>query len=214
MFRGQLALLACKDYSMNPRTFVLTVDREIKCFNETAAHLNEIGMQWERFNGFDNRVLRLNPVDTFDLDRAGSRIAPKHIAATLSHYLIWKVMSYQPDDSFWVLEYDVRMTPDWKDTYQLAFAHLPVDWDIFFLGSCCCKGRNTSLIGGNVYKVEYPLCGHAQMIRKKALPTLLREHQKINMPLDIAMFYNSLPKLNVYTALPPIVVQAGEPLPP
>ncbi len=197
---------------MNPRTFVLTVDREIQCFNETAAHLNEMGITWERFNGFDNKICRLNAKETFDLDRAGERLETKHVAATLSHYLVWKVMSYQPDDSFWVLEYDVRMVHDWQQTYRLALANLPEDWDVFFLGSCCCKGRNTTLIGGNVYKVEYPLCGHAIMYRKKALPTLLREHQRINAPLDIAMFYNSLPKLNVYTALPPIVMQAT-PLP-
>ncbi len=197
-----------------PRILVLTVDREIKCFNETAAHLDSMDVKWERFNGFDNRILKLNPVETFDLDRAGSRIAPKHIAATLTHWAAWKVMEYQPDDSFWVLEYDVRMTPDWKDTYQLAMAHLPEDWDIFFLGSCCCKGRNTSLIGGNVYKVEWPLCGHAIMYRKKALPTLLKNHQKINMPLDIALFTMTLPYLNVYTALPAIIQQAGAPLPP
>ncbi len=197
---------------MNPRTFVLTVDREIQCFNETAAHLNEMGIKWERFNGFDNKICRLNAKDTFDLDRAGERLETKHVAATLSHYLVWKVMSYQPDDLFWVLEYDVRMVHDWQQTYRLALANLPEDWDVFFLGSCCCKGRNTTLIGGNVYKVEYPLCGHAIMYRKKSLPTLLREHQRINAPLDIAMFYNSLPKLNVYTALPPIVMQAT-PLP-
>jgi GR25 family glycosyltransferase involved in LPS biosynthesis len=197
---------------MNPRTFVLTVDRPIKCFDETAAHLDEMGVSWERFNGFDNKICRLNAKDTFDLDRAGERLEAKHVAATLSHYLVWKVMSYQPDDSFWVLEYDVRLVHDWQQTYRLALANLPEDWDIFFLGSCCCKGRNTSLIGGNVYKVEYPLCGHAMMYRKKALPTLLKNHQKINMPLDIALFYMTLPYLNVYTALPPIVMQAT-PLP-
>ncbi len=199
---------------MNPRTWVLTVDREIKCFNETAQHLNEMGVAWERFNGFDTKVCRLNAKDTFDLDRVGERLEAKHVAATLSHWSVWKVMSYQPDDSFWVLEYDARLVHDWKETYQLALNHLPKDWDILFLGSCCCKGRPTTHIGGNVYEVKYPLCGHAQMIRKKALPTLLREHQKINMPLDIAMFYLSLPKLQVFTALPPIVVQAGTELPP
>ncbi len=197
---------------MNPRTFVLTVDREIQCFNETAAHLNEMGIKWERFNGFDNRICKLNAKETFDLDRAGERLETKHVAATLTHWALWKVMSYQPDDCFWALEYDTRMVHDWQQTYRLALANLPDDWDVFFLGSCCCKGRNTTLIGGNVYKVEYPLCGHAIMYRKKALPTLLREHQRINAPLDIAMFYNSLPKLNVYTALPPIVMQAT-PLP-
>lgn len=197
---------------MNPRTFVLTVDREIKCFNETAQHLDSMILGWERFNGFDNQICRLNAKDTFDLDRAGERLETKHVAATLSHYLVWKVMQYQPDDCFWVLEYDVRLVHDWQQTYALALRNLPDDWDVFFLGSCCCKGRNTTLVGGNVYEVIYPLCGHAIMYRKKALPTLLKEHQKINAPLDIAMFHMSLPKLRVYTALPPIVQQAT-PLP-
>ncbi len=195
---------------MNPKTWVLTVDREIKCFNDTAAHLDEMGVKWERFNGFDNKICRLNAKDTFDLDRAGERLETKHVAATLSHYLVWKVMQYQKDDSFWVLEYDVRLVHDWKETYRTALDNLPKDWDILFLGSCCTKGRPTTHIGGNVYEVKYPLCGHAQMIRKKALPTLLREHQKISMPLDIALFYLSLPKLKVYTVLPPIVQQVCE----
>ncbi len=206
---------------MNPRTFVLTVDREIQRFTDTAAHLDEMGIKWERFNGMDNQVCRLLPVDTFDLDRAGEKIGSKHIAATLSHYMVWKVMEYTDTDcdgftvdSFWVLEYDVRLVDGWETQYKEALSHLPKDWDILFIGSCCCAGRETTHIGGNVYEVKYPLCGHAIMYRKKALPTLLKEHQKIAMPLDIAMYYNSLPKLNVYTILPPIVIQAGPALPP
>lgn len=199
---------------MNPRTWVLTVDRDIKCFNETAQHLNEMGIQWERFNGFDNQITKLRAMLTFDLDRAGERLEAKHVAATLSHWAVWKVMEYQPDDHFWVLEYDVRLVHDWKDTYQTAMKSIPDDWDVLFLGSCCCKGRPTTHIGGNIYEVKYPLCGHAMAYRKKALPVLLKEHQKINMPLDIALYYLSLPKLRVYTALPPIVVQAGPALPP
>ncbi len=199
---------------MNPRTFVLTVDREIKCFTETAQHLDEMGVEWERFNGFDNKICRLQAKDTFDLDRAGEKLEAKHVAATLSHYLVWKVMQYQPDDTFWVLEYDVRLVHDWETTYASALEWMPEDWDILFLGSCCTKGRPTTHIGGNIYEVKFPLCGHGLCYRKKALPILLREHQKINAPLDIAMFYNSLPQLKVYTALPPIVVQAGAALPP
>ncbi len=197
-----------------PRVWVLTVDREISCFNETTKRLDEAGIKWERFNGMDNRICRLQAKDTFDLDRAGERLEAKHVAATLSHYLVWTTMFHQPDDSFWVLEYDVAPVHDWKETYQLALDNLPEDWDILFLGSCCTKGRPTTHIGGNIYEVKYPLCGHAMAIKKKALPTLLREHQKINAPLDIALFYNSLPKLRVFCALPPIIVQAGPVLPP
>lgn len=199
---------------MNPRTLVLTIDRPIQRFSETAAHLDSIGLKWERFDGIDNQLCRLSPIQTFDLDRAGERIGPKHIAATLSHWSIWKVMSYQPDESFWVLEYDVRLVPDWRQQYATAMAAMPDDWQVIFLGSCCCEGRETLHIKDNVYEVKYPLCGHAIMYRNTALPILLREHQRIYQPLDIALMFQSLPKLRTYTILPAIVTQAGTPLPP
>jgi len=199
---------------MTPRVFVLTVDREIQCFNETAKHLDEMKIPWERFNGFDNKICRLNAKDTFDLDRAGERLEAKHVAATLSHYLVWKVMQYQPDDSFWVLEYDVRMVDGWKEQYEQAMSVMPDNVDIIFLGSCCTKGRATTHIGENVYEVKWPLCGHAQEIRRSALPILLKEQQKICMPLDIALYQQAFPKLKVMTILPPIIVQAGPSLPP
>jgi GR25 family glycosyltransferase involved in LPS biosynthesis len=199
---------------VTPRTFVLTVDRPIARFDECAAHLDEQGIQWERFNGFDNQVCKLSPVKTFDFDRVGERIGPKHICATLSHYLVWQVMAYQSDDSFWLLEYDVRMMPDWRESYDTAMSVMPDDWDVVFLGSCCTAGRESRHIAGNVFEVKYPLCGHAIMYRRKALPVLLREHQDIYQPLDIAMMFQSLPKLRVYTILDPIVTQAGTYLPP
>lgn len=196
-----------------PRTFVLTVNRRIACFDETAAHLDSIGLKWERFDGMDNQLCRLNPVDTFDLDRAGERIGPKHIAATLSHYMMWKVMLYAPEDVFWALEYDVEFVADWEHQYREAMSVLPDDWDVLFLGSCCCKGRESRHIAKNVHEVKYPLCGHAIMYRKKALPVLLQEQQKICAPLDIALMTQAFPKLRVYCLLPRMVEQRRTHLP-
>jgi len=202
-----------------PRTFVLTVNRPIRRFDETTKHLDEIGIKWEPFIGMDNQVCRLNSKDTFDFDRAGERLETKHVAATLTHYLLWKTMSYQPDDSFVALEFDVRFVNGWKDQFDMAMKVLPDDWDLVYLGSCCCKGRETFPVPHvfptvNLYEVKYPLCGHAIMYRKKSLETLLDVHQKINMPLDIAMYHMSLPKLKVYTILPRIVDQHATFLPP
>lgn len=197
-----------------PRTFVLTVRRPIKRFDETTKHLDEIGVKWERFDGMDNQITRLQPLDTFDLDRAGEKIGAKHVAATLTHYLCWKVCSYLPEDSFWILEFDVRMADGWREQYEKAMSVMPDDWQIIFLGSCCCKGRETKHIAENVYEVHWPLCGHAIQVRQSALPILLDIHQKINMPLDIALYYMSLPKLRVYTILPRIVDQHATFLPP
>lgn len=207
-----------------PRTFVLTVRRPIKRFDDTCAHLDEIGIKYEPFYGFDNQITRLNAKDSFDIDRSGERLEAKHVAATLTHYLLWGVMQYQPDDSFVALEFDVRFVQDWEMQFDLAMAVIPNDWDLVYLGSCCCKGREMVAVFPkddgpyknmtNLYEVKYPLCGHAIMYRKKCLETLLNVHQKINMPLDIAMFNLSLPLLKVYTILPRIVEQHATFLPP
>lgn len=197
-----------------PRTFVLTVNRPISRFDATAEHLDSLGIKWERFNGMDNQLCQLSPIMTFDLDRVGERIDRKHIAATLSHYLIWKCMSMQPDDSFWVLEYDVEFVHNWRGQFEDAMSVMPDDWDVIFLGSCCTADKPQKHVAKTVYEVFYPLCGHAMAIRKKALPVLLQEHQRIYQPLDIAMASQSLPKLRVYTILPAIIGQRNTPLPP
>lgn len=196
-----------------PRTFVLTVDRPIARFDATVEHLDSLGVKWERFNGIDNQLCELAPIKTFDLDRVGERIGKKHIAACLSHYLILKVMEYQPEDSWITLEYDARLPETYRERWAQISNDLPDDWQIVHIGSCCCAGRPTKHIKGDVYEVHWPLCGHGTLTRKSALPVLLREHQRIYMPLDIAMFYNSLPLLRSYTIVPPLVTQDGTPLP-
>lgn len=203
-----------------PRVFVLTIRRPVKRFDETTKHLDEQGIKWERFDGMDNTICRLLPVETFDVDRAGDKIGPKHIAATLTHILLWKVMQYQPDESFISLEFDVRFVEGWRERFDDVMNNLPEDWDLVYLGSCCCKGRETypvvvnNVESKNLFDVRYPLCGHSILYRKKCLETLLTIHQKINMPLDIAMYHMSLPKLRCYTVLPSIVTQHNTFMPP
>ena len=197
-----------------PRTFVLTVRRPIKRFDETVKHLDEQGIKWERFDGMDNKITKLQAVETFDIDRAGERLEVKHVAATLTHYLLWCVMKYQPDESFVALEFDVRFVDGWRQQFDDAMSVLPDDWDLVNLGAACCKGRETHHVAKNLYDVRYPLSGHAYLYRKKCLETLLTIHQKINAPLDIAMFMMSLPKLRCYSILPRLCEQHNTPLPP
>lgn len=196
-----------------PRIWVLSVDRQIQRYDETAIHLDRLGIKFERFNGFDNQLTRLLPMDSFDFDRVGEHIGPKHIAATLSHMAIWYVMLYQPDDHFIVFEYDVRVQPNFAEQWAETLSNLPDDWQVVNLGACCCAGREQKHVKGNVYEVAEPLCGHAIAYRKTALPILIREHQKIHQPLDIAMITQSWPKLHAFVTLPRLVEQHGTPLP-
>lgn len=199
-----------------PRTFVLTVKRTMDTYEKERQHLAERGIACEPFIGLDNLVFRLNPIDTFDIDRAGDHIGQKQVCAHMSHYLIWKVMSYLPDDAFWVLEYDAEFVPQWRFLFNQAMNHAPDDWDMIYMGSCCCgvDPAKWPHLGGGLFEVKWPLCGHAIMYRKKALPVLLEAHQKVWAPLDIAMKHDSLPKLKVYTILPRIVSQRNTFIPP
>ncbi len=203
-----------------PRVLVLTVNRQIQRFDDTAKHLDEQGITWERFEGFDNKICKLRAVETFDFDRAGDHLDVKHVAATLTHWAAWKVMSYQPDESFVALEFDVRFVDGWQDKFDEIVSSLPDDWDMVYLGNCCCKGRETyevvkdGITSKILFDVRYPLCGHAIWYRKKCLETLLMMHQKIDMPLDIAMYKLSLPMLRVYSVIPPIITQHNTFLPP
>lgn len=201
-------------FHKTPRTFVLTVKRTMDKYEATRKHLEERGIKCEPFFGADSQVLKLKAVDQFNIDRLGDFIGPKHITAQFSHLMMWNAMLYCPEDSFFALEYDARFTEDWKSRYDSAIKHLPDDWDIVFIGSCCAEGRIHSHLGDGLYDVRFPLCGHALQLRKKALPILIETHTKFNMPLDIAMMYQSLPKLRVFTVLPRLVSQENTFIPP
>lgn len=197
-----------------PKVWVLTVNRPIARYDVTAQHLTDMGIPFERFNGFDNLKTRLSPIDTFDLDRAGERIGPKHIAATLSHMAIWYVMLYQPDDAFIVFEYDILLQPDFVERFYDEMSVVPDDWDIIMLGSCCAADKQKTHVDKSVYWIKEALCGHAMLYRKKALPILIEEQQRIYAPLDIGLVLGAFKKLDVYAIIPSLVGQRGTPLPP
>ena len=198
-----------------PKAYVLTVKKTQAKFERERDHLAQRGIACEPFIGLDNEVFKVNTIDTFDIDRVGDHIGPKQITAHMSHYLMWKVLSYLPEDKFLCLEYDAEFVPDWRLRFNQAMNHAPDDWDMIYLGSCCCGEDYSKFqhMGGGLFRFA-PLCGHAIMIRKKALPVLLDVHQKIWAPLDIAMQRDSLPRLKVFTILPRLCGQRETIIPP
>jgi hypothetical protein len=198
-----------------PRIFVLTVRKTWQRWLTTQAHLEKQGIPGaEPFIGFDKFVWQFSTEYTFDLNAPGERLGWGPLATYLSHYMVWKTLSYLPEDVFWVLEDDAEFIDNWRYVYSEAMKSLPDDWDVVFLGSCCAEGVGGHPIGPCLWDVRWPLCGHAMMYRKKAFGTLLSIHQKIWAPLDIAMKMDSLPHLKVFTILPRIVNQRGSSIPP
>ena len=169
---------------------------------------------WERFYGINAVKMGLTTVNPYEVDAPGSGyiMSQKHTGMHLSHFLMWRHFWHDHDDKqFTVVEDDVRFTDTWD--HPDNWNGIPDDWDMVMLGSCCTEGRPKTHIAGKVYRVEYPLCTHAYMVRRKALPILLETQDKSWAPIDLALYFNSYPKLNVYTILPRIAYQEGMDLP-
>ena len=182
----------------------------------TEEHLYLNGVVGKRFYGINAVKMGLTTVNPYEVDAPGSGyIMPqKHTGMHLSHFLMWRHFLYDHEyGDFTVFEDDVRLIEDWNKILIENGPEVPGDWDIVMLGSCCTDGRPKTHISGNIYRVEYPLCTHAYMVRRKALPILLETQEKSWAPIDLSLYFNSYPKLNVYTILPRIAYQDGMDLP-
>ena len=201
-------------YTLRP--FVLIVQE----FPEKTAfiqqHLRASGIEAEEFPCISAAVSGLETVHTYEVDNPGTNyhIGPKPTALCVSFQMFWTAAMFMPEDYFFFIEWDAQFNPDWRHRSEQALGDVPADFDFLFLGSCCCKDRPQRHVKGEVFEVKYPMCNHAQIIAKKAMPTLLRTQRKIYAPADISLAFHAFPHLKVYTLLPRCVNQFSTVLPP
>ncbi len=197
----------------HPRAFVLTLKRAAERLVRCQKHFSESGVHAEPFYGLDYQITGLFTDHKYEVDNPGYTMGKKQVNLHLSHFMLWKTMLYQPEDAFWVLEDDARWDADWKQRFDTAYAALPDDWDFVFLGHCCAYDKPQWKHAKNLYVVNFPMCTHAYMIRKKAIPIMLENCEKVWSPVDIALVLNVLPKLKHFTILPRLCDQYDTALP-
>lgn len=195
----------------HPRTFVITLRRTVERYEKEQEHLRSVGINAEPFYGMDAAVNGLYTEHKYEVDHPGSgyRMGPKIVSLFLSHYVLWNCMQYMPEDEWWVLEDDAEFGPDAIQKWQYYKKNLPNNWDLLWLGSCCTSDKSIEPVADGIYTVRYPLCTHAYAVSRRALPTLLEKHAKVWAPLDLALMFDSMPLLNVYTILPRMAKQFG-----
>jgi len=200
------------------RTFVLTIKGAEAKSSLTMGLLGGAGIKAEAFYGLDANITGVNGTKhTYEIDHPGSNyhIGEKHINMHLSYLMLWKVLSYIEGDAFVLLEDDVRLEPDWKAHFDYSISHLPDDWDMLYLGSCCSAGRSDKQeVWGRLHRVRYALCTHAYAVRKKALPLILNRCEKVWAGTDIALALDCMPHLNCYAFLPRLATQLDTNIPP
>lgn len=190
------------------RTFCITLPETPERTQKAKTHFQERGVNVEFFNGINAEVAGLATVHTYEVDNPGTgfRIGYKPTGIWLSHYMLWAALNMQPDPNFFVLEVDAKFADNWPYRFQTALENVPKDFDMLFIGSCCCQGARKKQIAGEVWEVKYPTCFHAYIISKKALPIML-SMRKVWAPIDLQGQFEVYQHLKIYAVLPRIVEQ-------
>lgn len=200
------------------RPVVVVVSEKEERTNFILKELATRGIYPDVFNGFSSDLSGLVTKHTYELDNPGGGhlIGPKCVSTWISFYAMWSALNMLDDQFFLTMEWDAKFDKDWIPKTIDALKHAPKDFDMLLLGSCCTSKKPMTHIGGNVWNVRWPLCGHATIIAKKCIPKLLATQRKVYAPLDISLVLHTFEqaKLGVYTVLPRIVDQFDTFLPP
>jgi GR25 family glycosyltransferase involved in LPS biosynthesis len=194
---------------LNLRTFCICLPEYPERKEKAKKHFNERGLAVEFFDGIHAEKAGLRTIHNYDVDHPGTNfnIGHKITGIALSHIMLWSALNLLWDEHYLILEDDCQFPPDWHSRLSAALKDVPQDFDMLYPGSCCCEGKPKTHIAGEVYDVKYPMCTHAFIVAKKALPVLLSTQRKIYGPIDCMLVFHTLPKLKVYTVLPRIFDQ-------
>lgn len=206
-------MMTISGYKIRP--FLITVPEAPERTDFIMRHYAAVGFETEIFNGISSRDSGLVTTHTYEVDNPGSgyKIGKKEVAGWLSFYMAWSAMQYMPEKWFWTTEFDCEFQPNWRSRVEKALKDVPSDFDLLYVGSCCTKGKPMKHVGGDVYAMNQPQCGHSTIIAKKALPVMLATQRKVYGPLDVNLAAHTLSLLKVFVILPRVCGQVGTYIP-
>ena len=180
-------------------------------------NLKNAGIEKYRiFYGVNGQKSGLKASIPYEFDNPGSGylIGAKHVGCSLSHWMLWSALDFDPNtpDMVMILEDDAIFRSHWKEFVERALTKLPEDWDILYPGSCCTRNRMGRELDSNLFE-GMPLCTHCYIVRKKALNTLIETNEEVYAPIDLQMYFKSKHLLKCFTIFPRVVDQENCELP-
>jgi hypothetical protein len=151
------------------------------------------------------------------------RMQVKSIVAGLSHFSVWSAIkwavesgAYPKDQPFLIVEDDCKFeSENWKEQLTQELDHVPEDWQVIYVGSCCASPyEENKHIGGNVYRLTQGMCTHCYYVNYSGACDLMKTNQKVWCPIDIQMLVDSIPHMKFYGILPRLAYQDGANLHP
>lgn len=212
------------------RCFTITLPETPGRTAKAKKHFRARGVDSQFFNGINAVGFGLKTAFPYEMDdpEGGFNMGFKPTGIWLSHYMLWAALSILPDtpenSHFMICEIDAQFVEDWNTRLEEAITDTPPDYDILYVGSCCCTRQPKKRIKNDIWEVRWPVCLQCYIVAKKALPVLIATQRKVYAPIDISLTLHSYGRepgfhgvnerpLKVYTVIPRIVDQSETPLP-
>lgn len=206
-------------YEIQP--IMLYLDNDEKWLNRTAdgiTHFESVGItDILKVKGIHGESFGIEGTLEYNHDNPHlhHKIGTPNTSLCLSMQIVYQIELHHKADYFLFLEDDSRFKENWREVVERSLNEIPKDFDFLFIGSCCAEGKDRERVGTHLYKysnphkkyAEYPLCGNAYIVAKKAIPKILETQKSAYVNVDINLAVNTFNHLNVYAILPRVVEQ-------
>jgi GR25 family glycosyltransferase involved in LPS biosynthesis len=202
-----------------PTTFCVSLKAATERREKVSNHLREHGIEFHLFDaihaskmGLETKLAYLDDKPNWQPeDGPPYKISQPVLGCSLSHYVIWRIAQYLPDDFFLIVEDDVHLCEGFKEKLMNTINRLPKDWQFVFVGHCCLGNDHTMVSEGIANSIRAPLCTHAYLVKKSMLGHLIETNERMYAPIDIQLQKKTLPSMIHYCLIPPLATQNGQP---
>jgi GR25 family glycosyltransferase involved in LPS biosynthesis len=142
-----------------------------------------------------------------ELEDKNSKLSSGAIGCTLSHFIAWTMASNLSHEEFLVLEDDAVFQDDFLEKFRSAYAQLPSDWEMAYLGwinYCPEKSLNIEEITPDWFKFKtfdgraMRLATHGYLFKKSIINKLKYSAYPLDNHVDLTLTHRILPHVNYY----------------
>lgn len=201
-----------------PKMFCLTLKETPARRQYAENHFKQHGLDVTFFEGIHAKNFGLTTVIPYMDDQPNWKpgdgppyyITDGQVGCILSHYMLWKTLSYLPYEEILIFEDDVILCDNFKEKLIDYKSRLPNDWQFVFVGFCCFDEITKMEYANNIFKANWPpLCTHAYLIKKESIPILIETNSLAWTHIDIQIQKRTLmpEKLKHYVFYPSLAEQ-------
>lgn len=192
-----------------PRTFCITLKEtplRRKGFLESTSTL---GFPIMMFEGVLGSRLGLVPKFSNEFECPSQKIMLNEnaIGCNMSHFMLWQVLKYMPEDEFFVLEDDAVLDVNFLDKFHSAYNELPEDWEMAYVGWLPNDEDRNPIVVNDQISIRTVSATHAYLIKKSILPRLCESILPFQSNIDLTIIHKVLPHIKYYVFDPSIVSQ-------